>query len=65
MTTGKVGDEVIEESERVGHKGRTGEVLQVLGSGDGIHYRVRWEDGRETVFFPTMGSLEFVSPPAR
>jgi hypothetical protein len=28
-----------------------GEILEVIGERDHEHYRVRWEDGRETVFY--------------
>lgn len=64
MTVGIVGDRVIEESEQVGHHGREGEVVEVLGEGDNVHYRIRWEDGRETVLFPSSGSITFVHPKA-
>lgn len=57
MELAKVGDRVIVESEHVGESAREGVVREVLGSGDALHYRVRWEDGRETVFFPTAGSM--------
>ena len=62
MMIGRVGDRVIEESERVGHHGREGEVLEVLGEGGNLHYRIRWEDGRETVLFPSGGSITFTHP---
>lgn len=62
MTVGRVGDRVIEESERVGARGRSGEIVEVIGKGDGVHYRVRWEDGHESVFFPQMGSVKFERP---
>lgn len=62
MTKARPGDRVMEESERVGHAGRSGEILEVIGEGDGIHYRVRWEDGHESTFFPSMGSVRIVHP---
>lgn len=62
MTTGRVGDRVIEESERIGSHGREGEVLEVLGEGANLHYRIRWEDGRETVLFPSSGNITFIHP---
>jgi Ala-tRNA(Pro) deacylase len=37
---------------RVGDKQRTGEVLEVLGTPDHAHYRVRWDDGHESLFYP-------------
>jgi len=30
----------------------TANVLEVLGEGDSEHYRVRWQDGRESIYFP-------------
>lgn len=37
---------------RVGEAGRTGEILEVLGTPDHPHYSVRWADGHESVFYP-------------
>ena len=49
----KPGDVVVVEGHHVGEGRRTGEILEVLGEHDHEHYRVRWEDGRETVFYPS------------
>lgn len=59
--TARAGDRVIVESERVGQATREGEIMEVLGAADGVHYRVRWTDGRETVLFPTAGAVTIVS----
>jgi hypothetical protein len=48
----KVGDEIVVDNMQLGHPRRKGLVLEVLGEGDTQHYRVRWEDGHESVFFP-------------
>ncbi len=37
---------------RVGETQRTGTVLEVLGTAQHPHYRVRWEDEHESLFFP-------------
>jgi Ala-tRNA(Pro) deacylase len=37
---------------RVGDKQRTGEILEVLGTPGHAHYRVRWDDGHESLFYP-------------
>ena len=37
---------------RVGEPARLGEILEVLGHPDHPHYRVRWEDGHETIIYP-------------
>ena len=53
MATGNVGDRVVVESERVGQAAREGEIVEVLGSASEVHYRVRWQDGHESIFFPS------------
>jgi hypothetical protein len=55
-----VGDRVSVESERTGRSPREGEVVEVLGSGDVVHYRIRWEDGHESIFYPAAGSMTVV-----
>ena len=60
----KKGDRIAVESEHVGENRREGSVLEVIGTGDAVHYRVRWSDGHESVLFPTAGSLTIV-PKAR
>ncbi|MGZ4409935.1 MAG: YbaK/EbsC family protein [Gaiellaceae bacterium] len=51
-----VGDTVEVSGRRVGDHARRGEILEVLGEGDRAHYRVRWEDGHETVLYPGEGT---------
>jgi Domain of unknown function (DUF1918) len=53
---GRVGDLVVIEGRRVGQGRRVGEILEVLGEPGHEHYRVRWETGQETVFFPSSGA---------
>jgi Domain of unknown function (DUF1918) len=60
MLLGSVGDRVIVESERVGESAREGVILQALGTGEGLHYRVRWEGGHESVFYPSGGSISII-----
>jgi hypothetical protein len=38
---------------RLGEKPRTGEILEVLGESAQEHYRVRWDDGHESIFYPS------------
>ena len=47
------GDLVVIEGHRVGDARRLGEILDVLGEGQHEHYRVRWDDGHESVFYPS------------
>ena len=48
-----VGDVIVIEGHHVGDSRRTGEILEVLGGPGHEHYRVRWDDDRETVFYPS------------
>lgn len=48
----RVGDEVSIESHRLRGARRTGTIVELLGSAGHPYYRVRWADGRETVFHP-------------
>jgi hypothetical protein len=61
---GKPGDRIVVESEHVGSASREGEVLERLAGAEGVRYRVRWSDGRESVFTPGAGSARIV-PSAR
>lgn len=51
-TTATAGDVIVVSGHRVGGAERVGEILEVLGSTDNEHYRVRWDDGTESIFFP-------------
>jgi hypothetical protein len=53
---GKVGDRISIDSNKVGIPRREGEILEVIESPSGAHYRVRWADGRETDIHPAGGS---------
>ena len=46
------GDRIIVESAKVDSARRSGQILEVMGGPAGEHYRVRWEDGHESEFFP-------------
>jgi hypothetical protein len=58
--TVKAGDRIVVESETVGTPAREGEVLEVIEGGVGVRYRVRWEDGHETVFTPSGGAARIL-----
>jgi uncharacterized protein DUF1918 len=49
----RVGDEIVVDGQHTGDSPRRGEVLEVLQQGGIVHYRVRWDDGHESVFFPS------------
>ncbi|MDP8991873.1 MAG: DUF1918 domain-containing protein [Actinomycetota bacterium] len=47
------GDRLVVEGAKVGQAPRGGQVLEVITGPQGQHYRVRWDDGHESVFFPS------------
>jgi hypothetical protein len=48
----RAGDEVVVASRRLRGGERVGTILEVLGGPDREYYRVRWQDGHESVFHP-------------
>lgn len=48
----QAGDGIAVTGHRVGEPERVGEILEVLGEEAAPHYRVRWDDGHESVFYP-------------
>ncbi len=48
-----VGDRIIFESRKVGGGRKTGEVAEVMLGASGQHYRVRWDDGHESIVYPS------------
>jgi hypothetical protein len=48
----EMGDLIVVHGHRLGESSRSGEILEVLGTTEHEHYRVRWEDGHESVFTP-------------
>jgi RimK family alpha-L-glutamate ligase len=48
----QVGDEILITGHSVGDSPRTAEILEVLGEPGHERFRVRWEDGHESIFFP-------------
>ena len=46
------GDLVEITGHRLGDHPRLGEILEVRGAAGSRHYVVRWEDGRQSIFFP-------------
>jgi prolyl-tRNA editing enzyme YbaK/EbsC (Cys-tRNA(Pro) deacylase) len=53
----RVGDVVEVAGHRVGDARRTGEVLAVLGEPGAEHLRVRWDDGHESLFYPSTDAI--------
>jgi hypothetical protein len=48
---GAPGDLVVIGAHQLGGHEQLAEIIGVLGEGVHTHYRVRWEDGHESVFF--------------
>ena len=42
---------------QVSQAGRTGEILEVLVDSGQLHYRVRCEEGRESIFYPSSDAI--------
>ena len=47
-----VGDLIVIAGHHVGESERIAEILEVLGERPNERYRVRWDDDRESVYFP-------------
>jgi hypothetical protein len=65
--TAKRGDHIVLESQTVGTPTREGEILEVIAGEISVRYRVRWQDGHESVLAPSGGSARIVpgSKPAK
>jgi hypothetical protein len=57
-----VGDRIRVDSDKAGAPAREGEILEVIEHDYGTSYRVRWDDGHESTFRPTAGTVHIESP---
>jgi len=48
----RIGDEIVVDGPHQGDLPKKGEVLEVRDVGGVEHYRVRWDDGHEGLFYP-------------
>ncbi len=48
----KPGDEIVVDAVHTGEPKREGEILEIETRDDVVRYRVRWDDGHESIFFP-------------
>lgn len=48
----RAGDEIVITGHAVGDAPRTAVILEVLGDPEHVRFRVRWEDGHESIYFP-------------
>ena len=58
------GDHISVDSQKVGEVARQGTVLEVIEHDYGTSYRVRWDDGHESTFRPTAGTVHTIQPEA-
>ncbi len=52
-----VGDELVIRGRHVGDEDRSGVITEIHGEDGAPPYQVRWEDGHESVFFPSADTL--------
>ena len=61
----EVGERVVAESESTNRRPRPGVIEEVLRGDPSPRYRVRWDDGRETIYTPAGGALRAERPVKR
>ena len=58
----KVGDRVKVESESTERPPRTGVIEEVVREPPSARYRIRWDDGHESIYTPSAGALQPAEP---
>jgi hypothetical protein len=53
----KVGNRVEVESESTEQRPRMGVIEEVVRKGPSPRYRIRWDDGHESIYTPAAGAL--------
>ena len=53
----EVGKRVVAESESTDRRPRSGVIEEVLRGDPSPRYRVRWDDGHESIYTPASGAL--------
>ena len=53
----ETGDRVVAESESTERPARRGTVAERIVEGSSARYRIRWDDGHETIYTPAAGAL--------
>jgi hypothetical protein len=56
----RVGDRVEVESESTDRPARTGVIEEVVREAPSPRYRIRWDDGHESIYTPAAGALRAV-----
>lgn len=53
----EVGNRVVAEAESTDRRPRPGVIEEVLRGDPSPRYRIRWDDGHETIYTPASGAL--------
>jgi hypothetical protein len=53
----KAGQRVAAEADSTEHRARSGVVEEVLRGDPSPRYRIRWDDGHESIYTPASGAL--------
>ena len=61
----EVGERVVAESESTDRRPRPGVIEEVLRGDPSPRYRIRWDDGHETIYTPAGGALRAEQRPKR
>ena len=61
----ETGDRVVAESESTERPPRTGTVEETMVEGSSVRYRIRWDDGHESIYTPAAGALHRLHEPER
>jgi Domain of unknown function (DUF1918) len=61
----RVGMRVAVESESSERSGRTGVIEEVVREDPHSRYRIRWDDGHESIYTPAAGALRPLEPTGR
>jgi Domain of unknown function (DUF1918) len=58
----KVGNRIKVEAESTERSPRTGVVEEVVGKAPSARYRIRWDDGHQTIYTPAAGAVSPAEP---
>jgi Domain of unknown function (DUF1918) len=58
----KVGNRVEVESESTARRPRKGVIEEVVRDAPSPRYRIRWDDGHESIYTPAAGALRRAEP---
>ena len=61
----KAGTRVLVESESTERPSRSGVIEEVVRDDPHARYRIRWDDGHESIYTPAAGALRALEPARR